>query len=374
MQQVDVAARVGREERADVDADGRGAPVAVPEQRAAAAAAEIDDEVVRLGREERAQHVVADFRAEQRRRHAFVTRVGVQRLVQILRLLGELDARTQIEIVARRAVVRAAAAPAAPARPGGPASAPWQSGTAHEREQTVRDHQRSAVTSVEQRFEPLGAAVPGVLRRGVERGARQPARPAPDRRAAAESHPPARRRPRARRAAHRRRRAEPRGSTAGPTRRSARPAAMYSNSFSGEVNRVEIADAGFGSASTVAPPQQFRHACRFDHAGERHAVADAELPRQRLQRVRGRAPPRARRRSGRARPARARAPRAGRPRPSRGRGARRRPRPASATPRRRTPTSAAGEIRDAVGDDGERSRAPDAVPSRSAASAAVIVT
>ena len=103
-QQIDARARLRGEERADVDADRRRAPVAVPQQRPAAAAAEIDDEVVRLRREERAQHVVADLRSEQRRRDPLVARVGVQRLVQVLGLLGELDRGPQIEVVAADAL------------------------------------------------------------------------------------------------------------------------------------------------------------------------------------------------------------------------------------------------------------------------------
>ena len=60
---------------------------------------EIDDQVGRSRREKRAQHVVADSRSEQRRRDRLVPRVGVERLVQVLGLLGIFDARPEIEVV-----------------------------------------------------------------------------------------------------------------------------------------------------------------------------------------------------------------------------------------------------------------------------------
>ena len=63
-------------------------PIAVPQQRAAAAAAKVDDQIVTFGREKRAQHVVSDSRPEERRRHGLVSRVAVERLVEVLVLLG----------------------------------------------------------------------------------------------------------------------------------------------------------------------------------------------------------------------------------------------------------------------------------------------
>ena len=126
-QEVDARAGHPGEERADVDADRPRSPVTVPQQRASAAAAEIDDEVVRLGRQERAQHVVADPRAQERRRHRLVPRVGVQRFVEVLCLFRVLDAWSKIQVVRRRAVVRAPAS-ATHERVGVPASTPWQSG------------------------------------------------------------------------------------------------------------------------------------------------------------------------------------------------------------------------------------------------------
>ena len=97
------------EERADVDPDRLCPPVAVPEQRAPASAAEIHDAIARSRREELAQHVVADLRSQQRRRHALVAGVGVQRLVQVLRPLLEGLVRPQVEKVPGRPAVLFAA-------------------------------------------------------------------------------------------------------------------------------------------------------------------------------------------------------------------------------------------------------------------------
>ncbi len=100
--------RFRREERTDVDADGLGAEVAVPHERPPAAAAEIDDEIARRELQELAQHVVADLRSEERRRDSLVARVGMQRFVEILRLLGELVRGPQIQILVLRRAIRAA--------------------------------------------------------------------------------------------------------------------------------------------------------------------------------------------------------------------------------------------------------------------------
>ena len=143
-EQVDALPGICGKERADVDADRLRSPVAVPQQRAAAAAAQIDDQVVRFRREEPPQHVVADLRTEQRRRHALVARVDVQRLVQVFRLFGVLDAWSEVEEVPRRAVVRASAS-AADEGPAVPASTPWQSGqrTSASRESEIIGRMRS---------------------------------------------------------------------------------------------------------------------------------------------------------------------------------------------------------------------------------------
>ena len=87
--EVHLRARVLREERGDVDAHHGGAEVAVPDQRPPAPAAEVRDEFSGAGREKRAQHAVPDARPEQRRRDALVPRIGVKRLVEVFRLLGE---------------------------------------------------------------------------------------------------------------------------------------------------------------------------------------------------------------------------------------------------------------------------------------------
>ena len=135
-------------------------PVAVPQQRAAAAAAEIDDAIAGARREELAQHVVADLRAEQRRRHALVPRVGVQRLVQVLRLLLERLVRPQVEEVLRRPAVLPAArgrsAPTARRRASVARRAP------HERQQSVRNHRAPRLASVRR-------TAPRAVRRGAPR-------------------------------------------------------------------------------------------------------------------------------------------------------------------------------------------------------------
>ena len=127
-QQIDIATRLSRKEWADVDPDRRRAPVAVPQQRTAAAAAEIDDAIVRLGSQERPKHVVPDLAIRETGRQAFVPRIGVQRLIEILRLFGELDPGPEVEIVPRSCCGTAARIPGTPVRRGVPASTPWQSG------------------------------------------------------------------------------------------------------------------------------------------------------------------------------------------------------------------------------------------------------
>ena len=66
-EQVDYGECLCGEERADVDADSRRAPILVPEERAPAAASEIDDTIAGPWREEVAEHVVANLRSEKRR-------------------------------------------------------------------------------------------------------------------------------------------------------------------------------------------------------------------------------------------------------------------------------------------------------------------
>jgi hypothetical protein len=98
-EQVHVAACLGREERRDIDPDRLRPPVPVPQERASAAAPQVHDEIVRARGQEVAEHVVADLRTEQRRRDPLVARVGVQRLVQVLRLLVEPRDGAQVEVL-----------------------------------------------------------------------------------------------------------------------------------------------------------------------------------------------------------------------------------------------------------------------------------
>ena len=94
-------ARFVREERADVDAGEGGAARRVPQDRASAAAAEIDHAIAGRELQEAAQLALPDARLQQRRRHRLVPRVRLQRLVEILRLLGERRPRPQVQVVAR---------------------------------------------------------------------------------------------------------------------------------------------------------------------------------------------------------------------------------------------------------------------------------
>ena len=95
--EVDAVQRLAREMRAHVDADHLSAALLIPHERPAAAAPEIDDPVARVELQHPAQHVVADRGRQERRRHRLVPRVGVQGLLKILRRLGELGERTQVE-------------------------------------------------------------------------------------------------------------------------------------------------------------------------------------------------------------------------------------------------------------------------------------
>ena len=221
-QQIDIAPRLGREIRTDVDADRRRSPVAVPQQRPAAAAAQIDDEIVRLGSEKCPQHVVADFRSEQRRRQAFVPGVGMQRLVQILRsarrtrpAAGDQDSRALLLWYGRPHPRHTSASRV-------PASAPWQSGqrTSARRASEIIQRSRPSRRST---LRAAPRADPRSTRRRGQRGSRQAGRE----RAIGEQ-PLDRRRHRLviagqARATHQPRGAGPRESTADPTRRLAGP-------------------------------------------------------------------------------------------------------------------------------------------------------
>ena len=68
------------------------------------------------------------------------------------------------------------------------------------------------------------------------------------------------------------------------------PAAMYSNSLSGDVEWLEIADAGFGSTRISALRELAGDGRRAAEAGERHPVLDAQAVRQAPAAARGQAP------------------------------------------------------------------------------------
>ena len=117
---------------------GFRAEAAVPHQRPAAAAAEIDDEIAGRRPQELAQHVVADLRPEERRRDPLVARVDVQRFVEVLGPLGELVGRMHVEELTPRRGEDTAAAVAGE-RGRQPAAAV---GAAHEGNETIRNHRR----------------------------------------------------------------------------------------------------------------------------------------------------------------------------------------------------------------------------------------
>ncbi len=95
-------ARLVREERADVDAGERGAARRVPQDRASAAAAEVDHAIARRELQEAPQLPLPHARLQERRRDRLVPRVLVQGLVQVFGLLGERRPRPQVQVVARR--------------------------------------------------------------------------------------------------------------------------------------------------------------------------------------------------------------------------------------------------------------------------------
>ena len=166
--------RFAGEVRRDVDAHDRRAALVIPDERSAAAAPEIDDHVAGRRLEEAPQHPLADAGLQQRRRHGLVARVGVQRLVEVLRLLGERRRRPQVQIARPRAarcphdvhVERLAAVGERPAAVG----------TARQRQQRAEIMRRARAASSTD-VEPFGARVPPVVGRVVERRARQPVEP-----------------------------------------------------------------------------------------------------------------------------------------------------------------------------------------------------
>ena len=216
----------------------------------------------------------------------------------------------------RRGACTRGRTPGRPARPTRSGELAVAGRAAHEREQSGGDHRpaRPGSSDDSSGVELLGAAAPDVLSdlgsvepprdgpAGLERGARQSLG---ERRIAEQSPdaPPARC-------------ASP-GSTSSALssclqdfaqRRQiratiGRPAAMYSNSFSGDVNRVEIADAGFGSASTSRARSSAATSRGRDQSRERHARRQCRAAPPAPSPAPGPVPSRARRRSAPARPA-----------------------------------------------------------------------
>ena len=104
-------------------------------------------------------------------------RVGVQRFVEVLGLLGELVCGTQIQILASGCPIRASAVLAGQAIGGVSAANDGSAAlrAADERNQSVGDHRCEASTLGEERLEPFGAPVPTVLRDGCKRRIGEPA-------------------------------------------------------------------------------------------------------------------------------------------------------------------------------------------------------
>jgi hypothetical protein len=92
----------GAKNGADVDSASDAPLVEDPDERPAAAAAEIDRAIPGAELQELPEHVESHFRSEHRRRDRLVPRVGVERFVEILRLLGACRNRPQVEHAAGR--------------------------------------------------------------------------------------------------------------------------------------------------------------------------------------------------------------------------------------------------------------------------------
>jgi hypothetical protein len=160
-------------ERRHVDSGHGRAAAAVPDQRAAAAAPQVEHEVRWSEPQEPAQHPLPNTGLQQRRRDGLVTRVRVQRIVEVLRLLLELGQRPQVEAAARgrkgasacaaAGLIRhdegAAAVGTAQCRldAGAPAIRPCAGAPC------VRRGGRARHGGFEQRLQTLGALLPRVL-------------------------------------------------------------------------------------------------------------------------------------------------------------------------------------------------------------------
>ena len=207
-----------------------------------------------------------------------VPRVGVERLVEILRLLAERRRRPQVEELGRAAAATrphgadergaAVAGRSRPRQSGQRTRASSRSGIIGRRRSWAT--RESAVS--DERLEAAGAPIPTARARSA-RGRGPASRRAQARASAMRSLAEcAAGQARARSPGVDEQSHRPRScSTSRIDGRSdatiGRPAAMYSNSLSGDVNRVEIADAGFG---------------QHEHVGRR------ELARRRAPGARGR--------------------------------------------------------------------------------------
>ena len=286
----------------------RGAARRVPEHRASAAAAEIDHAIGRAERQEATKLPLPDAGLQQRRRHRLVPRIGVQRLVQILRLLGEADRRPQIEV--RLGRLRIAAPPhcvAAIDRAASGAASDERAatgGTAHERAQGRR---RSSARRVASASTARGA------RRAVS--TRTPPRPrtpgapagrrAPDRSTPARSPPRAPPDRRARRAARSPRLAAPPPAPAAATRRSGGQRRDTRTASAARCSGPRSPSPRLGSTRTSAACSQRRTSNGGTSPVNSTRDVDAARRRRCAGGARDRPRPGARRRCGRARRGRA---------------------------------------------------------------------
>jgi hypothetical protein len=154
-----------REVWRDIDARQFGTARRVPRERASAAASKIEHTVRRPGAKESPQHVVPDFRTQQRRRHRFVTGIGVQRLVEVFRLLGVGLLRPQVQVAGVRGEHPAAAGTRG--RSSLPATRPKAKQKTRSRDTAragrVRERSRRQ-RGLQRRFEAFGARIPAVSR------------------------------------------------------------------------------------------------------------------------------------------------------------------------------------------------------------------
>ncbi len=150
------------EERADVDADSRRAPVRVPEQRAAAAASEIDDAIAGPGaRKSRSMSLrILDPRSGGETRSCRASACSASSRYFVCSANSTDGRRSRYAVLAARY---------RRPHPEHVTCSPFRVsrrsalGTPDEREQPFGNHRRPPSDAAEERLEPLGAPIPGVV-------------------------------------------------------------------------------------------------------------------------------------------------------------------------------------------------------------------